>query len=95
MSRRNVIAQAHSLRGPAGSGFHGGRLPRERVEVCVRHEAILHRGACIECAEEANRATQGRVVHQGPHRILTTVEPVGPAPVVVSIPVCTPTPEAP
>ena len=54
MTRRNVIAQAHSLRGSAGSGFHGGRLPRERVEVCAEHEAILYRGACPECAEAAN-----------------------------------------
>ena len=35
--RRNVIAQAHSLRGPAGSGAHGARSePRQRGEVCAR-----------------------------------------------------------
>ena len=95
MTIRNVIAQAHSLRGPAGSGYHGGRSPRERVEVCVKHEVVLHRGACLECAEEAASVPRGQIAHLGPHRILTTAEPIHPVPVVVSIPVCTPTTEAP
>ena len=54
-ARRNPIAQAHSLRGPAGSGPHGGRLPRERVEVCQDCAAVLFRGACPDCTTNALR----------------------------------------
>ena len=56
MIRRNPIAQAHSLRGPAGSGPHGRRPVREAVEVCQDCAAVLYRGACPDYTTDALRA---------------------------------------
>ena len=53
--RRNPIAQAHTLRGPAGSGPHGRRPPRVQVEVCPDCAHPLFRGACPDCANDALR----------------------------------------
>ena len=32
--RRNPIAEAHNLRGPAGSGYHGGDATRKERHAC-------------------------------------------------------------
>lgn len=63
MTRRNPIAQAHSLRGPAGSGPHGRRPVREAVEVCPDCAAVLFRGACPDCTTDALRALRTGAHH--------------------------------
>lgn len=54
--RRNPIAEAHSLRGPAGSGYHRDsrerRAPARSVAyaVCSTCGEVLVRGFCPVCA---------------------------------------------